>query len=331
MILKVGLKVVRDVLMIFGSILVLAGLLLLYYGAEYLVTGSSRLALSLGVRPLVVGLTVVAFATSMPELLVSLFAAARGASSMAAGNVIGSNIANIGLILGVAALIAPIVVARSTLMREVPIMVAASLGLYIVAFDGVLSFFNGLVLFCCLLLFMFYCVMTAREPLVPEDGEVVQAVTEASANRGKNIVLVLLGMAGLGVGAELMVRGAVMIATLLGVSELIIGLSIVALGTSLPELAASVMSAWKGEMDISVGNVIGSNIFNVLFVLGICPMFRPITIEQRVVYQDFPIMIAFCVLLIFLLTLVPPKLKLDRKSGSVLLFAYLCFVASLFL
>lgn len=316
--------------MLLGVVLVFAGLLLLYYGAESLVTGSSRLALSFGVRPLVVGLTVVAFATSMPEMMVSLFAAGRGASSMAAGNIIGSNIANIGLILGVAALITPIDVARSTLVREVPIMVAASIGVYLVAFDGELAFSNGMVLFLFLLIFLAYCLLTAREPALPDSGEVVEALHSASAGRGRDIFLIVLGMAGLGFGAELMVRGAVMIATLLGVSELVIGLSVVALGTSLPELAASVMSAWKGEMDISVGNVIGSNIFNVLFVLGICPMIQPIAIEPRVLSVDFPVMLAFCAILIALLTLVPPRLRLDRKSGSLLLLAYLLFVVSLF-
>jgi cation:H+ antiporter len=317
--------------MFLGIILVLAGLLLLYYGAEYLVTGSSRMALSLGVRPLVVGLTVVAFATSMPEFLVSLFAALRGSSAMAAGNVIGSNIANIGLILGVAALITPVIVARSTLVREVPIMVVASIGLYVVAFDNVLSFLDGLLLFICLLLFLGYCVATAREPTVPVDGDVEQAIRTASSGRGKSMVLVVLGMAGLGVGAELMVRGAVMVATLLGVSEMVIGLSIVAIGTSLPELAASVMSAWKGEMDISLGNVIGSNIFNIMFVLGLCPMVNPITIEARALRLDFPVMLAFCVLLIALLTIMLPSLQLDRKKGALLLGAYSLFVASLFL
>jgi cation:H+ antiporter len=316
--------------MFLGTILILAGLLLLYYGAEYLVTGSSRLALSFGVRPLVVGLTVVAFATSMPELMVSLLAATRGASSMAAGNIVGSNIANIGLILGCAALIAPIAVARSTLVREVPLMVAASLGVYLAALDGVLSFANGLVLFLCLLAFLGYCIVTARDLALPADGVVEEALGHASAGRRRNMVLVLLGMAGLAVGAELMVQGAVMIATLLGVPEVIIGLSVVAVGTSLPELAASVMSAWKGEMDISVGNVIGSNIFNVLFVLGVCPMIEPIVIEQRLLIQDFPIMLAFCALLIGLLTMMPPRMQLDRKRGGILLGAYLLFVVSLF-
>jgi len=316
--------------MLLGTILVLAGLLLLYYGAEYLVSGCSRLALSFGIRPLVVGLTVVAFATSMPELMVSLFAASRGASSMAAGNIIGSNIANIGLILGVAALITPIVVARSTLTREVPIMVVASLGVYLVAMDGEIAFMDGLGLFACLLVFLVYCLMTAREPSLPVDGEVDKAIAAASTGRGRDIVLVVIGMVGLGLGAEVMVRGAVMIATLLGISELIIGLSIVAVGTSLPELAASVMSAWKGEMDISVGNVIGSNIFNLLFVLGICPMIQPIVIEPRVLSLDFPVMLAFCVLLIGLLVMMPPRLQLDRKRGALLLGAYLLFVVSLF-
>ena len=317
--------------MLLGTILVLAGLLLLYYGAEYLVSGCSRLALSFGVRPLVVGLTVVAFATSMPELMVSLFATTRGASSMAAGNIIGSNIANISLILGAAALITPIVVARSTLVREVPIMVVASLGVYFVAMDGEIGFMDGLVLFLCLLVFLVYCLMTARNPVIPDDGDVEKAISSASTGRGRDVVLVLVGMVGLGLGAELMVRGAVMIATLLGVSELIIGLSVVALGTSLPELAASVMSACKGEMDISVGNVIGSNIFNLLFVLGICPMIQPLAIEPRVLSLDFPIMLAFCALLIGLLTMMPPRLQLDRKRGTLLLGAYLLFVVSLFL
>lgn len=316
--------------MFLGAVFVLAGLLLLYYGAESLVTGSSSLALSFGVRPLVVGLTVVAFATSMPELMVSLLAATRGASSMAAGNIVGSNIANIGLILGAAALIAPITVARSTLTREVPIMVVASLAVYLVALDGEIAFVNGLVLFASLLGFLAYCVLTARDPALPVGGGVEVAVQKAVASRGRSLVLVLLGMAGLALGAELMVRGAVMIATLLGVSELVIGLSIVAVGTSLPELAASVMSASKGEMDISVGNVIGSNIFNVLFVLGVCPMIRPLSIEHRLLVFDFPVMLAFCALLVLLLLALRPRLLLDRRRGALLLSTYFLFIMSLF-
>jgi cation:H+ antiporter len=316
--------------MLFPAILTIAGLLLLYYGAEYLVSGSSRLALSYGVRPLVVGLTVVAFATSMPEMMVSLLAAFKGSASIAAGNIIGSNIANIGLILGSAALIAPIVVARRTLSREVPMMIAASLVVYWLSGDGLLGFGNGFGLFLSLLGFLAYCVMTARQPAGIEGGAVEQAVLEAAQHRRRDMFLVLVGMAGLGIGAELMVRGAVMIATQLGISEAVIGLSIVALGTSLPELAASMMSAWKGEVDISVGNVLGSNIFNVLFVLGICPMIRPLAVEPRLLSFDFPVMLGFCFLLPVLLLAFKPRYELNRRRGALLLTAYLVFVVSLF-
>lgn len=316
--------------MLFATILVIAGFLLLYYGAEYLVTGSSRMALAMGVRPLIVGLTVVAFATSMPELMVSLLAAIKGSSAIAAGNIIGSNIANIALILGVAATLHPLEVARSTLRREIPMMILASVAVYLFALDGMLTFGNGLLLFLGLLAFLGYCVATAREPLSLPEDYLQREKAEFAGQRRRNILLILIGMVGLGVGAELMVRGAVLIATRLGVPELVIGLSIVALGTSLPELAASLMSAWKGEMDISVGNVIGSNIFNVLFVLGICPMVRALEIEPRVLSVDFPVMLGFCVLLVLLLVAVQPRRQLDRKRGAVLLAAYALFIGGLF-
>ncbi len=318
--------------MLLGTILTFAGLLLLYYGAESLVNGSSRLALSFGIRPLVIGLTVVAFATSMPELMVSLMAAVKGSSSMAAGNIIGSNIANVCLILGAAALVSPLVVAKRTLRREIPMMVAASLAAYLMAWDGELGFTNGLILFISLLAFLVYCIKTARRPVGLDETEAIDdAVVEETSHRGRSLILVLLGIIGLGVGAELMVRGAVMIATLLGISELIIGLTVVALGTSLPELAASMMSASKGQMDMSVGNVIGSNIFNVLFVLGICPMIRPLQIEPRILQIDFPVMLLVFGFLILLLCLPQPRLTLGRWRGLLLLAVYGVFMVSLFL
>ena len=317
--------------MLLGTILTFAGLLLLYYGAEYLVTGSSRLALSFGIRPLIIGLTVVAFATSMPELMVSLMAAVKGSASMATGNIIGSNIANVGLILGAAALVSPLVVARTTLRREIPMMVAASLVAYLMAWDGDLGFVNGLLLFLSLLAFLLYCIKTARRPVgLDATGAIEEVVAEETSHRGRSLILVLLGIVGLGVGAELMVRGAVMIATLLGVSELVIGLTVVALGTSLPELAASMMSASKGQMDMSVGNVIGSNIFNVLFVLGLCPMIRPLQIEPRILRIDFPVMLLFFFFLILLLSLAQPRLTLGRWRGLLLLSGYGIFTIAQF-
>lgn len=317
--------------MLFAVLLFVAGLLLLYYGADYLVTGSSRLALSYGLRPLVVGMTVVAFATSMPELLVSLVAAVKGSSDIAAGNIVGSNVANIGLILGVAAILHPLSVGRNTLTREIPFMLFSGVVLYALGFDGRLAGLDGLLLLALLVVFLVYCVTTARHILPREPGDDLPAeIAEQAApsRRGRDLVLILVGIVGLGVGAELMVRSAVTIARYFGLSELVIGLTIVALGTSLPELAASVMSAWKGEMDISIGNVIGSNIFNTLFVLGICPVLRPLEVEPRLLRIDMPVMLGFSAAL---LPLCGVGRGLDRRRGILLLTGYLVFILTLFI
>jgi len=316
--------------MLLTVLLFFAGLLLLYYGADYLVTGSSRLALSYGIRPLVVGMTVVAFATSMPEMLVSLLASFRGSSDIAAGNIVGSNIANIGLILGVAAMLHPLRVASTTLRREIPYMIFSGGVLLLLCLDGRLTWFDGVLLLALLVVFLLYCVRTARSVTLPAGSEprLENADEQASpAHRGRDLVLILVGIVGLGVGAELMVRSAVTIARHFGISELVIGLTIVALGTSLPELAASVVSAWKGEMDISVGNVIGSNIFNTLFVLGVCPLLRPLVVEPRLLRIDMPIMLLFSVAL---LPLCGRQSGLDRRRGILLLGAYLVFLLTLF-
>jgi cation:H+ antiporter len=312
--------------MVFTLLLFFAGLLLLYYGAEYLVTGSSRLAFSFGIRPLVVGMTVVAFATSTPELLVSLFASIQGSADIATGNIIGSNVANIGLILGAAAILHPLTVSRRTLLREIPIMILSGLILYLMALDGLLSFGNGLTLFLLLLAFLIYCLRLGKTE--PAEEPEPRADAAAKSRRGADLVLILVGIVGLGVGAELMVRSAVTLARYFGLSELLIGMTIVALGTSLPELAASLMSAWKGEMDISVGNVIGSNIFNVLFVLGLCPMLRPLRVEPAVLKFEMPYMLVFSLLLI---PLIWHKNGLGRRRGVVLLAGYLLFVGLMFI
>jgi len=312
--------------MVLAVLLLITGLLLLYYGAESLITGSSRLALSFGIPPLIIGMTIVAFATSMPEFMVSLLAVLKGSSDIAAGNILGSNIANIGLILGSAALASPMVIASSLLAREIPFMLAASGLLYLLALDGILGFGNGLVLVFLLGVFLFYCLRQARvkdlEKNLSED-----VIEREKPGRKKDVALVLVGMVGVGFGAELMVRSAVTIGRGLGVSELVIGVSVVALGTSLPELAASMMSAWKGEMDISIGNVIGSNIFNLLFVLGICPMLHPLTIEPSALKVEFPIMLAFSGGLWLLLF---PQRALTRWKGGLLLASYLGFLLFLF-
>lgn len=308
-------------------ILFFAGLLLLYFGAEYLITGSSRFALSFGVRPLIIGMTIVALATSMPELMVTLFAAVKDSPDIAAGNIIGSNVANIGLIMGATAVISPLVVSRDVLRREIPIMIAASILLLLFAVDGRLTFIDGLTMVAGLVGFLLYCLRNARQKGLERPAD-PDAVAAEQRSRKKDLLLIVVGIAGLAGGAELMVRSAVTIARSFGVSELVIGLSIVALGTSLPELAASTISAWKGEADISVGNVIGSNIFNIFFVLGICAMIRPLVIEPSVLRFELPVMLFFS---FALLPLLGRNLTLGRGKGAGLLAGYLTFVAVLFL
>jgi cation:H+ antiporter len=307
--------------LITASIVLFVGLALLYYGAEFLVKGSSRLALSFGIRPLVIGMTVVAFATSMPEMMVSLAAVFKESSNLAAGNVIGSNIANIGLILGATALIAPMTVARGTLVREIPIMLVASIAVFLMALDGQLGRLDGLMLVSGLFLFLLYCYLSSRKAMAYIEESAAEP--EEAVYPGRNLFFVLLGIVGLGSGAELMVRSAVFMARHLGVSDLIIGVTVVALGTSLPELAASTVSACKGEADLSVGNVIGSNIFNLFFVLGFCSLIRPITIESGIVSYELPLMLFFS---LALWPLVQRRLRLGRTEGGLLLLGYLAFI-----
>lgn len=303
----------------------LLGLAILYVGAETMVNSSSRLAASYGIRPLVIGMTVVAFGTSMPEMMVSLLASFKGSADIAAGNIVGSNIANIGLILGFTALIAPLIVPRSLLKREVPFMIGASLLLFLVVLDGQLGFFDGALLFSLLLVFLGYCLRTARR----SDGDANQlSAIMASCSRPRDSVLVLVGIAGLGIGAEMMVRSAVILARAFGISELVIGISVVAIGTSLPELAASGLSAWKGHADLSIGNVLGSNIFNILFVLGVCPMIRPMAIDPSLLRLQLPIMLVFS---IGLIPLLGHRYKICRWKGLLLLGGYLAFIIGLFL
>jgi cation:H+ antiporter len=306
--------------MLLELLLFCVGLLLLYGGAEALILGSSRLAVGLGLRPLVVGMTVVALATSMPEFLVSVLAATQGSNDLAVGNIVGSNIANIGLILGFAALLRPLPVASLILRRELPIMLAAALLLVGLCLDGRLGFGDGLLLFLLLPVFLGFCLLTAREPAGEGAGG-------GGKTGSRELLLILAGIGGLGSGAELLVHSASALARALGVSELVIGLSVLALGTSLPELAASLVGALKGEMEISVGNVIGSNIFNILFVLGVCPMIRPLTIDPVLLHRELPVMLLFCLALPLLLG----KRLLDRRRGGLLLGGYLLFLATLFL
>lgn len=315
--------------MLLPSILFFVGLLVLYFGAEGLVQGASSIALQYGIRPVVVGLTVVALGTSMPEFLVNFFAVASGEASLALGNIIGSNISNIALILGSCAVLLPLTVTPEILRREYPIMLGVMVLFYVCALDGLIGTGDGIVMVSILVGlggYLFYETHQADSAAIIEqmEGDLEAADPEMST-LVKGLYL-LGGMIGLAVGAHLMVDSAVEIAHYLGVATGIIGLTAVALGTSLPELAASMVSTAKSESDMSVGNVMGSNLLNVLFVVGIISIFEPLDVEARSLRIDFPIMLGFCALL-FPLTWIHHQIS--RIGGVILLtsfFGYMLFL-----
>lgn len=300
------------------------GLVGLFFGGQWLVTGSSRLARSLGISALIVGLTVVAMGTSAPELLVSIDASLRGSPDIAVGNVVGSNIANIGLILGLAGLIYPISVHVNLLRREIPIMVVVTVAAFVIFLDGMITQFEGLLLVGGLLAFLGFMVVSARKEQkvdhhIPEDEDIIPP---ASINRPLELGRLALGLVVLVVGAQFTVDNAVNIARTFGVSELIIGVTLVAVGTSLPELVTSVMAALRKESDIAIGNVVGSNIFNVLAILGLTTFIQPIPVAGQIVRFDGLVMIAFAVLLVpFVL-----NRRLGRRESAIFLSAYIVYV-----
>ena len=316
-------------MLLIPTVLFIIGVALLYFGAEGLVKGSSRLARSLGIRPIVIGLTVVAFGTSSPEFVVSLIAVLKKSSDIAVGNIIGSNIANIGLILGVSALISPLKVRLSTLKRELPVMVIASGLLFLMAWDLKISFWDGLVLFLGIILFtssLIYVFLKRRRER-PRVEEEFKDLVKVDASKGRNVLLLFLGLAGLIAGAHLMVRSAIVIARGLGVDELVIGLTVVALGTSLPELGTSAVAAYRKEGDISIGNVIGSNLFNILFVIGSVALLNPISVKPRTLRFEFPAMMLFS---IALFPLMKTSFTINRIEGAMLVLAYFAFLVLLF-
>lgn len=272
------------VLVLFG-----VGLVLLIAGGEALVAGASRLAVSFGISPIVIGLTVVAFGTSSPELAVSMGAAAAGTPDLVVGNVIGSNVYNILLILGISAIIAPLVVGRQVVRREVPLMILASLVTLALAVDGSISRLDGLLLFGGLVAWLVYLLRESRA-LTKAEGPDPDEVPERR-HRLRSGALVVTGLVLLLVGARWLVDGAVAVATAFGLSELVVGLTVVAVGTSLPELATSVIATIRGERDIAVGNVVGSNVFNLLAVLGLSAIVGgEIPVAPGALTFDLPVM-----------------------------------------
>lgn len=300
---------------------ILGGLTGLFLGGEGLIRGSSSLAIRVGISPLVVGLTVVAFGTSSPELLVSLKAAIMGSSSIALGNVIGSNIANIALILGLSAVITPIEVHANVIKREIPIMIVVSLLLIFFLLDGTLGFIEGLIFIILLIAYTVVNILLSLK----ENKEIEKEFEEGLKSR-LNIPLatlfIIVGLVFLFFGADLFLKGAISLAKMFNVSDAIIGLTIVAVGTSLPELFTSIVATIKKESDIAVGNVVGSNIFNILSILGISAIIVPISSSQISIF-DLGAMLAAALIL---LPLSYTGFRISRLEGLLLLIGYFAYI-----
>ena len=313
--------------MILDIVLFVIGLLIIYFGAEWLVKGSSRLAAGFGLSPMVIGLTVVAFGTSAPEAVVSIVSSLKDKSMIAVGNVVGSNICNIALVLGLSALFVPISGQASVIRRDIPIMMAVSLCVMVLSFNSVIGRAEGVTLLAGIVLYTWLNYYFARREFKKILGranmERPKQVAAENGERLKQACKVVAGIVGVAGGAELLIGSAVKIMSVLGVSERFIGITMVAFGTSLPELATSVVAAYKKEMDISLGNLVGSNVFNLLFVLGAASLVRPIVIPGGFVQSGLVVDYAVMVFISFLPWLMMRvNYRISRKQGLFLLGCY---------
>ncbi|MDH3271036.1 MAG: calcium/sodium antiporter [Gemmatimonadota bacterium] len=309
----------------FDVALLALGIGVLYYGAEWLVRGSARLAATLGVSPIVVGLTVVSFGTSAPELVVCTVAAMGGNPDLAIGNVMGSNLANIGLILGLTSIVRPLEVHARVVWREMPLMLLVTAALYPLLWDLELSRGDGVLLLFALvayLVFVFQSVEDESPEILGEYEEFMKASTSSTSVRvhPPDVFWVLVGSACLVLGGYCIVEGAVQVGSALGVSQVVIGLTVVAIGTSLPELATSLVAAARQEADIAVGNVVGSNIFNVAAILGATSVLAPIPIPAAVLTRELPAVLLMSLLLFPLLR---TRWRIRRWEGALLLATYI--------
>jgi len=309
-------------------LLLLGGFALLVSGGEVLVRGASGIARAVGLSPLVVGLTVVSFATSAPELAVTLDAAASGSPGLAVGNVVGSNIANILLVLGISALVTPLVVRSRVVKLDVPVMIALSVAFLVMALDGAISTLDGAVLLGALVLYVVRAIVASRRSSASD----VSQGSDAPAQRPVwlNLVLVAAGVGLLVLGADWLVGSATSIAGALGISDLVIGLTVVAIGTSLPELATSIIAVRRGERDLAVGNVVGSNIFNIGSVLGLTALITPggVPVAEPAIGFDIPFMVAVA---LAVLPVVYTHAAVGRWEGGLFVGYYVAYTGYLLL
>ncbi|MGD8914376.1 MAG: calcium/sodium antiporter [Candidatus Thiodiazotropha sp.] len=314
---------------LFG-VAILVGLVVLVWSADRFISGAAALADNMGVSPMLIGLTVVGFGTSAPEVLVSMMATFNGNPGLAIGNAVGSNIANIGLILGFTALLIPLSVHSSVLKREYPLLLAVSITTYLLMWDGELSRFDGGLLVLILVIVLGWMIYTAKtgaaDPIAGEfDAEIPHDIPIKKA-----VALLFGGLIFLLLSSRLLVWGATNVASAMGVSDVIIGLTIVAIGTSLPELAASITSALKGEDDLAIGNVIGSNLYNLLAVLSIPGLVAPGAYSPEVMERDLPVMMVLTVLLFFMGHGLGKQGRINRLEGLLLLFCFIGYQSLLF-
>ncbi|MCF2873398.1 MULTISPECIES: calcium/sodium antiporter [unclassified Tenacibaculum] len=303
---------------------IILGLLLLVLGGNWLLKAAVGLSLKLNIPKIVIGMTVVSFATSAPELIVSVKSALEGATGLAVGNVIGSNIANIGLVLGITVILSTIEVERSFYKTDWPVMMIASVLLYFfIAFDNIIQQYEGIILFSMLIVFLIYLLRFQKTAVVdemPEDDEELPLY--------KIALFLVIGGLGLWGGSELLIDGSVSLAKNMGVSDAVIGVTVVSVGTSVPELAASIIAVIKKEKAISLGNLIGSNVFNILAVLGITAIITPVEVKPdalSLINNDIYWMLAIS-FIVLPLVFFPKKLRLNWKDGIILLGAYIFFV-----
>ncbi|WP_417224756.1 calcium/sodium antiporter [Amphritea sp.] len=313
--------------MLYPIIALLLGFIILVWSADRFVIGAAGTAKNMGMSPMLIGLTVVSFGTSAPEILVSIMAATTGAGDLAVGNALGSNIANIGLVLGMTALIAPLPVRSKVLKQEIPLLLAITLLAGAVLYDLYLGHIDSIILclslVACLYLFTRFQRNASDDEINDEEEELPELSTLWA------IFWLITGLLLLAGSSRLLVWGATEIATTLGVSDLIIGLTIVAIGTSLPELAASVASALKGHTDIALGNIVGSNIFNIAAVMAVPGLLAPIELDSAVLWRDYGSMLGLTLLLVALAIYQRPP-RISRFEGGILLAAYAGYLALLY-
>ena len=305
--------------------LLIVGLILLVWSADKLVYGSAALARNVGISPLVIGMTILAMGSSAPEMMVSATAAWAGKTDTAVGNVLGSNIANIALILGITALIKPLFINSAVIRRELPLMIAVTILAGILLWDDYLGFYEGILLFVLFAAFLYMMLNISRQEKQSGDDFIDEQESEIpqDVSNRKALMWVVFGLILLPLAAGMLVDNAVIIAKYFGMSDLVIGLTIIAIGTSLPELAASLAGVLKGEDDMAVGNIIGSNVFNILAVMGLPGIINPSALSEYAMSRDFWIMLGVSLLLVVMC--LGKSRSVNRLEGFILLVCFLCY------